>query len=47
MRVLHNHAMGTGEIYELHNLKACFMRIPAYVVVAFLYGKFSLSAHIC
>jgi hypothetical protein len=47
MRVLHNHPMGAGSIYELHNLKALCMRLPAYVVIAFLYGKFSLSAHIC
>ncbi|KFZ12467.1 hypothetical protein V502_07059 [Pseudogymnoascus sp. VKM F-4520 (FW-2644)] len=40
MRVLHNHAMGSGEIYELHNLKAFFIRIPAHIVVAMLYGVY-------
>ncbi|KFY58483.1 hypothetical protein V496_06117 [Pseudogymnoascus sp. VKM F-4515 (FW-2607)] len=40
MRVLHNNAMGSGEIYELHNLKSFFVRIPAHIVVAFLYGVY-------
>lgn len=39
MRVLYNHRRGAGEIYELENMKAFFMRLPAYVVVAALYGK--------
>ncbi len=39
MRVLHQHPMGAGSIYELHNLKALCVRLPAYVVVAFLYGS--------
>lgn len=38
MRQLHNNAMGNGEIYEIHNLKAFVLRIPAHIVVAFLYG---------
>jgi hypothetical protein len=46
MRVLHNHPMGAGSIYELHNLKALCIRLPAYVIIAFLYGKFSLSVQI-
>ncbi|KPI34415.1 Phosphate-repressible phosphate permease pho-4 [Cyphellophora attinorum] len=38
MRVLHRNPMGAGSIYELHNLKALCNRLPAYVVVALLYG---------
>jgi sodium-dependent phosphate transporter len=38
MRHLHNNRMGPGMIYEVHNLKAMFRRIPALVVVAALYG---------
>lgn len=38
MRVLHRHPMGAGSIYELHNLKALCIRLPAMVVVALLYG---------
>lgn len=38
MRQLHNNAMGNGEIYEIHNLKSFFLRIPAHIVVGFLYG---------
>lgn len=38
MRLLHKHPMGAGSIYELHNLKACVIRLPAYVVIALLYG---------
>ncbi|KFY19101.1 hypothetical protein V493_08145 [Pseudogymnoascus sp. VKM F-4281 (FW-2241)] len=40
MRVLHNNAMGNGEIYEIHNLKSFVVRIPAHIVVAFLYGVY-------
>jgi sodium-dependent phosphate transporter len=40
MRVLYNHQPGAGSIYELHNLKALFFRLPAYVVVAFTYGLY-------
>lgn len=39
MRVLYNHRRGAGEIYELENMKAFFTRLPAYVVVAALYGN--------
>ncbi|PSN65596.1 phosphate transporter [Corynespora cassiicola Philippines] len=38
MRVLHNNPMGAGSIYEVHNLKAMCIRLPAMVVVALLYG---------
>lgn len=38
MRLLHNNPMGAGSIYELHNLKALCVRLPAMVVVALLYG---------
>ncbi|OAL43296.1 phosphate transporter [Pyrenochaeta sp. DS3sAY3a] len=38
MRVCHNNPMGAGSIYERHNLKAICIRLPAYVVIAFLYG---------
>ncbi|KAH9217376.1 putative phosphate-repressible phosphate permease [Leptodontidium sp. 2 PMI_412] len=38
MRHLYNNRQGPGEIYELHNLKALVVRLPAYVVVAALYG---------
>ena len=38
MRTLHKNPLGAGSIYEIHNLKACCVRFPAYVVVAFTYG---------
>jgi sodium-dependent phosphate transporter len=38
MRFLHDNPMGAGMCYEVHNIKAFFRRIPAYVVVAALYG---------
>ncbi|TPX16915.1 uncharacterized protein E0L32_003477 [Thyridium curvatum] len=38
MRTLHENPMGAGSIYELHNLKMLIIRIPAYIVVAALYG---------
>jgi sodium-dependent phosphate transporter len=38
MRYLHANQMGPGMIYELHNLKIFFKRIPAMIVVAALYG---------
>ena len=38
MRVLHRNPMGAGSIYEIHNLKALMVRLPAYVVVMFTYG---------
>lgn len=38
MRTLHSNPMGAGSIYEVHNLKALCIRLPAYVVVALTYG---------
>ena len=38
MRTLHNNQLGAGSIYELHNLKATLVRIPAQIVVGALYG---------
>ncbi|ETN40066.1 uncharacterized protein HMPREF1541_04341 [Cyphellophora europaea CBS 101466] len=38
MRLLHNYPMGAGAIYELHNLKAYCYRLPAYLIIALLYG---------
>lgn len=38
MRLVHNNPMGAGSIYEIHNLRAFCIRLPAYVVIAFLYG---------
>lgn len=38
MRVLHNNPLGAGSVYELHNLKAICRRLPAYPVIALLYG---------
>ncbi|KAL4912803.1 phosphate transporter [Aspergillus aurantiobrunneus] len=38
MRTLHNNPMGSGEIYELHNIKLLCKRIPAMVTVGLLYG---------
>lgn len=38
MRTLHSNPMGAGSMYEKHNVKAFFIRIPAMVVVAALYG---------
>ena len=38
MRVVHNNPIGAGAIYELHNIKATLMRLPAYPVIALLYG---------
>ena len=40
MRTLHANPMGAGSIYELHNLKALCIRLPAYVIVALLYGLY-------
>ncbi|KFY72470.1 hypothetical protein V499_07379 [Pseudogymnoascus sp. VKM F-103] len=40
MRTLHNHPMGSGEIYERHNLWAFFVRLPAHLVCALLYGVY-------
>ena len=39
MRFLHEHPMGEGRIYEVHNMKNFIMRIPAMAVVALLYGS--------
>jgi phosphate/sulfate permease len=38
MRTLHNNQLGAGSIYELHNMKATLIRIPAQIVVGALYG---------
>lgn len=38
MRVLHNNPIGAGSMYELHNVVAILKRIPAYPIVALLYG---------
>lgn len=38
MRVVYNNPMGAGSIYELHNLRALAIRLPAYVIIAFTYG---------
>ncbi|KAK4446114.1 phosphate-repressible phosphate permease [Podospora aff. communis PSN243] len=39
MRTLHNNPIGDGEIYELHNIKALFRRLPAMIVAGALYGS--------
>ncbi|KAL3465451.1 phosphate transporter [Aspergillus heterothallicus] len=38
MRTLHENPMGSGEIYELHNIKILFKRIPAMITCGLLYG---------
>ncbi|KAK4222482.1 putative phosphate permease [Podospora fimiseda] len=38
MRTLRDHPMGAGRIYELHNIKAFFVRLPAMIVCGALYG---------
>ncbi len=38
MRTVHANQGGAGSIYELHNMKALFKRLPAYPVIALLYG---------
>ncbi|KAL5337474.1 phosphate transporter [Aspergillus crustosus] len=38
MRTLHNNKLGAGEIYEWHNIKIIFKRIPAMIVCGALYG---------
>ncbi|KAK5654239.1 hypothetical protein OQA88_7414 [Cercophora sp. LCS_1] len=38
MRTLHDNPMGPGQIYELHNIKIFFKRIPAMIVCGALYG---------
>ncbi|KAK0633940.1 phosphate transporter [Immersiella caudata] len=38
MRTLHANQLGAGSIHETHNLITAVKRIPAMVVVAFLYG---------
>lgn len=40
MRVLHNNPMGAGALYEWKNLRAMMIRLPAYPVVALLYGTY-------
>ncbi|KAL2857079.1 phosphate transporter [Aspergillus pseudoustus] len=38
MRTLHENPMGSGEIYELHNIKILLKRLPAMITVGLLYG---------
>lgn len=38
MRTLRDNPMGAGQIYELHNIKIIFKRIPAMITVGALYG---------
>ncbi|KAK0724997.1 phosphate transporter [Lasiosphaeris hirsuta] len=38
MRTLHENPMGAGQIYELHNIKTLFKRLPAMIVCGALYG---------
>lgn len=38
MRRTYNNRPGAGSIYEKHNLKAHLMRLPAYPIIALLYG---------
>ncbi|KAI9883796.1 MAG: hypothetical protein M1823_004428 [Watsoniomyces obsoletus] len=38
MRTLHANPLGAGSLYERHNIKAMCIRLPAYPVVALLYG---------
>ena len=40
MRTLHNNPPGAGSIYERHNMIALLRRLPAYPVVACLYGLY-------
>lgn len=38
MRTLRDNPMGPGQVYELHNIKIIFKRIPAMITVGALYG---------
>ncbi|THZ21924.1 sodium/phosphate symporter [Aureobasidium pullulans] len=38
MRTLENNPMGAGQIYEIHNMKTFFRRLPAMITVGLLYG---------
>jgi sodium-dependent phosphate transporter len=38
LRTLRENPMGAGSLYETHNIKRIFIRIPAMLVVAALYG---------
>ncbi|KAK2597011.1 hypothetical protein N8I77_012885 [Diaporthe amygdali] len=38
MRTLRDNPMGAGQIYETHNIKMLFKRIPAMITVGLLYG---------
>ncbi|KAL8787054.1 MAG: hypothetical protein Q9213_002396 [Squamulea squamosa] len=38
MRTLRDNPMGAGELYEIHNIKTVFKRLPAMVVAGLLYG---------
>lgn len=38
MRTLHNNPIGAGSVYEKHNVLAHLRRLPAYPVIALMYG---------
>lgn len=38
MRTLRDNPMGAGELYEIHNIKTVFKRLPAMIVAGLLYG---------
>ncbi|CAH0047757.1 unnamed protein product [Clonostachys solani] len=38
LRTLRENPMGAGSLYEIHNVKRIFVRVPAMIVVAALYG---------
>jgi sodium-dependent phosphate transporter len=40
MRTLHENPVGAGSVYEKHNMIAHLKRLPAYVIVAFMYGLY-------
>ncbi|KEY67659.1 hypothetical protein S7711_09079 [Stachybotrys chartarum IBT 7711] len=40
MRQVHNNPMGAGSLYELHNLKALALRIPAIPIICLMYGLY-------
>lgn len=40
LRTLRANPMGAGQIYEFHNIKILFKRIPAMIVVGALYGVY-------
>ena len=40
MRTLHENPVGAGSVYEKHNMIAHAKRMPAYIIVAFMYGLY-------